>query len=228
MQPAAEQLAQVAYFRDLSQEDLRWLAGTTAVRRFAARALVIREGEPGAGLYALLDGRARIFKTSRGGRQQVLAVLQPRDTFNEVPVFDGEPNPASVETLEASHVLFVPREAALALIGRSPHAALTLLGAFARRLREFARLVEMLAFDDVNRRVARFIAQLARDEGRPDDDGVAVRRTMTVQDIAAMVGSVREVVTRALSYLEHEGLLLVRSGEIVVPDPNALQRFSDE
>lgn len=121
----------------------------------------------------------------------------------------------------------VPREAALALIGRSPQAALALLAAFAGRLRGFTALIESLAFDDVNRRLARFVASLAQSEGRPLPEGLAVPRSLTVQEIAAMVGSVREVVTRALGQLEGQGLLLVRPGELVVPDLAALQRFAE-
>ena len=226
MPSAPEQLREISYFRGLPEADLRWLAGSVQVRHCGAREIVIREGEPCTAMYGLLAGRARIFKTSRTGRQQVLAILLARDTFNEVPVFDGGANPASVETLEPSTILTVPRETALALIGRSPHAALTLLASFAGRLRGFAQLVETLAFDDVNRRLARFIAQLARDEGQPRDGALVLHRSMTVQDIAAMVGSVREVVTRGLSHLEHEGLLQMRAAEIVVPDLAALQRFA--
>ncbi len=227
MQASPDLLRRVSYFSGLSNGDLRWLAGAVSVNRHEGREVVIREGEACQGFYALLEGRARIYKTSRSGRQQVLAVLQPLDTFNEVPVFDGGPNPASVETLEPSTVVAVPRETALALIGRSPHAALTLLASFAGRLRGFAQLVESLAFDDVNRRLARFIAQLARSEGSGRPDGLAVARSLTVQDIAAMVGTVREVVTRGLAQLEREGLLRISRDEIVVLDLVALDRFGD-
>jgi CRP/FNR family transcriptional regulator len=222
-----DDLGAIGYFRGLDAADRRWLAAHSTVRRYAARESVIREGEPCAGLYALRDGQARIFTTSRAGRQQVLAVLQPGDTFNEVPVFDGGPNPASVETLQPSTIVAVPRDAALALISRSPQAALTLLAAFAARLRGFTALVEALAFDDVNRRLARLLARLARAEGRAESDGVVVARTLTVQDIAAMVGSVREVVTRSLTQLEGQGLLAVRPDAFVVPDVAALERLAE-
>jgi CRP/FNR family transcriptional regulator len=228
VQAKPEALQVVAYFSSLSAAELRWLAGATSLRRMGTREVLIREGEPCTGFYGLLEGRARIYKTSRSGRQQVLAVLLPHDTFNEVPVFDGGPNPATVETLEPSSVLEVPRETALALIGRSPHAALTLLASFAARLRGFSQLVESLAFDDVNRRLARFIAQLAESEGRPSSDGIVVARSLTLQDVAAMIGTVREVVTRGLTQLEREGLLQVHRNELVVLDLDALKRFGQE
>lgn len=225
---SANQLCRVSYFSDLSPSDLQWLEGAVHLRRYASHANVIREGEPCEAFYVLLDGRARIFKTSRAGRQQVLALLQPGDTFNEVPVFDSGVNPAGVETLDPSDVLAVPTTTALALVGRSPHAALTLLASFASRLRGFTQLVEALAFDDVNRRLARFLAQLARMEGQPEPEGILIRRDMTVQEIAAMVGSVREVVTRAFAHLERERLLHVSRNEILIPDLEALDRFGEE
>jgi CRP/FNR family cyclic AMP-dependent transcriptional regulator len=221
-------LRQVSYFKDLSAADLEWLTGAVSLHRYRGREVLIREGEPCDGFYALLGGRARIYKTSRSGRQQVLAILQPGDTFNEVPVFDGGPNPAGVETLEPSSIITIPREAALALIGRSPHAAQTLLASLAARLRGFALLVESLAFDDVNRRLARFIAQLARTGGRHEPEGIVVARSLTVQDIAAMIGTVREVVTRGLAQFEREGLLQVSRSELVVLDLAGLERFGEE
>jgi CRP/FNR family transcriptional regulator len=228
VQAPPDALRRISYFSGLAADDVRWLAGAVSLDRYAGREILIREDEVCLGFYALLDGRARIYKTSRSGRQQVLAILQPLDTFNEVPVFDGGLNPASVETIEPSTVITIPREAALALISRSPHAALTLLASFAARLRGFTQLVESLAFDDVNRRLARFVAQLARTEGSIRPDGVVVSRSLTVQDIAAMVGTVREVVTRGLAQLEREGLLRVSRGEILIRDLAALDRFGED
>jgi CRP-like cAMP-binding protein len=220
-------LQAISYFRGLAAADLGWLAESISLGQHGTRELVIREGEPCTGMYAMQRGRARIFKTSRSGRQQVLAIVQAPDTFNEVPVFDGGSNPASVETLEPSAIIVVPRETAIALIGRSPHAALTLLASFAGRLRGMAQLVETLSFDDVNRRLARLLAHQARREGAQHPEGTRLLRALTMQDMAAMVGSVREVVSRALSILEHEGLVHVRSTEIIVPDVTALERYAD-
>ena len=225
---SADQLRQIAYFRQLSPADRRWLEGAVHRHHYEGHETVIREGEPCEAFYVLLSGHARIFKTSRSGRQQVLALLQPGDTFNEVPVFDDGVNPASVETLDPSEILAVPTATARTLIGRSPHAALTLLASFASRLRGFTRLVEALAFDDVNRRLARFLAQLARMEGQPGAAGILISRALTVQEMAAMVGSVREVVTRALARLERERLLSVSRNAILIPDLAALDRFGDE
>jgi len=220
-------LAEVRYFQRLTLRDLRWLAERAEVREFAPRELIIREGDPCSGLFSLRRGRARIFKTSRTGRQQALAILQPGDTFNEVPVFDGGANPASVDALAPAQVIAVPRDAALALIARSPDAALALLAAFASRLRSFTALIESLAFDDVTRRLARFLAHSARTEGTSTATGMVVPRTLTVQDIAAIVGSVREVVTRALGQLEGQGLIIVHPDTFVVPDVAALDAYAN-
>lgn len=224
--PTPGMLAEVRYFQRLPARDLQWLATQAELCQYAPRELIIREGAPCAGLYALRSGRARIFKTSRSGRQQAFAIVQAGDTFNEVPVFDGGPNPASVDALSPAEVIAVPRDAALALIARSPDAALALLSSFATHLRSFTALIESLAFDDVTRRLARFLAHSARAEGTPTADGIAVPRTLTVQDIAAMVGSVREVVTRALGQLEGQGVIIVHPDRFVVPNIDALDAYA--
>lgn len=227
MQPTTAALQQIAYFRHLSAEDLHWIISRVSCHQFDSRATVIHEGQPCEGFYALLDGRATIYKVSRSGRKQVLAILQPGDTFNEVPIFDGGPNAASVETLETSTMLFIPRETALDLVSRSPHAALVLLASFAARLRGLMGLVESLAFDDVTSRLAHLLVQLARSEGRQSPEGIEISRAFTVQDLAALVGSVREVVTRCLSHLEHEGLVRVSRSTIIVLNLDRLELLAD-
>jgi len=166
------------------------------VRQYAARECMAVEGEACGGFFVLVSGRARIFRSGADGREQILRLLGPGDTFNEVPVFDGGPNPATVEALDLSEAVLVPAIAFRLLVARYPEVAAALLRHFATRLRSFTELVEQISLQTVQQRIARYLYMTAREEGTATHDGVVVPRSITQQDIAALVGSVREVVSR--------------------------------
>ncbi len=193
------------------------------VRRYASREFIAVEGEPCRGFFVLLSGRARIFRSGADGREQILRLLAPGDTFGEVPVFDGGPNPATVEALDTCDVALVPSAAFRLIVARYPEVAAALLEHFARRLRSFTELVEQISLQTVQQRIARYLYMTAREEGVDSPDGLVVPRTITQQDLAALVGSVREVVSRTMRVMEEDGVVEIRRKEILVRDIGALR-----
>lgn len=193
--------------------------------RFGPRELVAMEGEPCRGMFQLTAGHARLFRTSPDGREQIMRLLQPGDTFGEVAVFDGGPTPASVETFDAAEVILLPAETFRRLVHSQPAVALDLLNHFARRLRSFTELVEQMSLQTVQQRLARYLYFTAREEGRETPEGVVIARAITLQDLASLVGSVREVVSRTLHVMEIDGVVEVRRKEILIRDLEALRRL---
>jgi len=185
----------------------------------------MREGEASSGAYLVRRGRVRIFRTAPEGREQILGLASPGDTFGEVPVFEGRPNPASVETIEASELILFPSEAFRNLASRNSAVAMALLHHFARRLRSFTELIEQISLQTVQNRIARYLYFLASEEGVTTPEGVAVPRVITQQDLAALVGSVREVVSRTLKVMEDDGVVEVRRREFVIRDMRGLARL---
>lgn len=215
----------VPYFAPLSDERAARFAERLVVREFGPREMVIREGEECEGFYLMRHGRGRIFQTGADGREQILRIVAPGETFGEVPVFDGQPNPASVETLEAAEVVLFPRRAVHALLAEEPQVARLMLRHFARRLRAFTELMQQISLQTVQNRLARYLYLTARERGTETEGGVAFARDMTQQDLAALVGTVREVVARTLRVFEGEGIIEIRRKEFVVRDMDALRRL---
>ena len=220
-----EDVLRIPHLATLSRADAERLAPEFVVKTFPARELVAREGEPFRGFFQMLSGRARLFRTGPEGREQIMRLLQAGDTFGEVAVFDRGPTPASVETLEESTVLLVPAHLFRLIVELQPSVAMDLLAHFSRRLRGFTELVEQISLQTVPQRVARYIYLAAREEGIETADGIVVPRSITLQDMAALVGSVREVVSRTLHVFETEGIVEVRRREILVRDLQALQHL---
>lgn len=221
----ADDVLRIPHLASLSRADAERLVPELIVRTFPARELVAREGEPCRGFFQVLTGRARLFRAGPEGREQIMRLLQPGDTFGEVAVFDRGPTPATIETLEESTVLLVPAAIFRLIIEVQPSVAMDLLAHFSRRLRGFTELVEQISLQTVAQRVARYIFLTAREEGVESPDGIVVPRSITLQDMAALVGSVREVVSRTLHVFETEGIVEVRRKEILVRDMAALQRL---
>ncbi len=215
----------VPYFASVPDAEVARFARHLQVLVRGPREFVVVEGEPCLGFYLVRSGRARIFRTGADGREQIFRLAAAGDTFGEVPVFDGGPNPATVEALEPAVAILFPTTAVTALGKQFPEVNDALLQHFARRLRSFTELVEQLSLQTVQNRIARYLYMLAREEGSPSTEGIVVPRVMTQQDLASLVGSVREVVSRTLRVMEQDGVVEIRRREIVVRDLDALARL---
>lgn len=220
-----EDVRGISYFKALDDPSAERLARDMVLLTFAPRARVIVEGDPAPGFYYLRSGKARIFRTGADGREQSFRIVGAGDTFGEVPVFDSRANPASVEALSESEIILIPTKAVIDTIGRHPEVAVPLLVHFAKRLRSFTELVEQISLQTVPSRIARYLYQVAREEGAATEEGLVIARDITQQDLASLVGSVREVVSRSLKMLEEEGVIHIRRKEMVILDLDALREL---
>jgi CRP/FNR family transcriptional regulator, cyclic AMP receptor protein len=223
----ADALRQVPYFARVDATLLKELAGQIHERKYKAGEVVLLEGEQCEGLYFVISGRVKVFKVSREGKEQVLRILGPGRTFNDVPVFDGGLNPGSIATLEPSTVGHIPKGAVLALVEKHPQVAMAVIRLLASRLRALTLMIEDLSLRGVLARVAKLLLDCTRGhQTLVEGEGDACAR-LTQHQIAAMTGSVREVVQRALKALEKDGVIRLERARVVVLDPKALERWSD-
>ena len=210
----------IPLFSALGPEEIKRVAKETSERSFAKGEVLFLEGEPCRGLYVVKSGRIRIFKSSPEGREQVLLIAKQGDSFNDVPVFDGGPNPASASTLAPSIVYIIPRETLLSLVVDCP-VAQSIIELFAARLRHLTTVVEDLSFRSVVSRLAKMLLDLAVAEG-----GQSPIARLTQDEMAAIVGSVRDVVGRALRALEKANAIKIEGQLIVVIDPETLRKLT--
>lgn len=220
----AKILRRTALFATLTDEEMRALAGRVSNKRFDEGALLFSEGDSCTGLFLVASGRIRIFKLSPAGREQVLAVEGPGSSFAELPVFDGGNYPASASALENAEVLFISRKDFHNFCREHPEVALKVLAVVGSRLRRLVGIIEDLSFTTVRHRLIALILRLTQTSGAASKDGVRVELTKTHQDLAAELGTVRELVSRNLGRLQAEGFLLVEGRKIVVKDVEGLRR----
>ncbi|MCZ7625430.1 MAG: Crp/Fnr family transcriptional regulator [Candidatus Methylomirabilota bacterium] len=227
MSVTVQALRQIPYFAELGADLLRDLAGQVRVRTYRTGEIILLEGEVCEGLYFVLTGRVKVFKLSSEGREQVLRILGPGRTFNDVPVFDGGSNPAGMAAIEESAVGFVPKEQIIALVEKEPTVAKAVIGVLASRLRALTLLIEDLSLRSVVARVAKVLLDYTRGYETLVEGGAGASAKLTQQQIAAMTGSVREVVQRALKVLERDGVIKLERAHVFIVDPKALERWSE-
>lgn len=214
----ASSLASVALFSGLSPEEVRLLALRFVRRHFSAGELLFSEGDPCRGLYIIDSGRLRIFKSSAGGREQVLAMEGPGSSVAELPVFDAGPYPASVSAVDDAQILFISCQDLRAFCLEHPEVALKMLAVVGARLRRLVGIIEELSFTTVRQRLVAALVRLAQTSGKRTEHGVEFELPGSHQEMAHQLGTVRELVSRNLMRLQAEGLLQVEARNIVVRD----------
>jgi CRP/FNR family transcriptional regulator len=217
-----EQLRTVSYFQGLDARSLARIQASAFEVRLERGQILFTEGEPAQAMYVVRSGQVKIFMLSPDGREQVLRIAEPGDCFNEVPIFDEGPNPANAQAVEASALWGIRRTDMRRLVEEHPAIAVAFLKAFAGKLRYFTRKVEDLSFRSVTSRVAKLLLEIAEDDGR---GGLRLRQQFTQQEMAAVVGTAREMIGRAFKVLEKEGAIRIDRHRVVIVSRAALARM---
>jgi CRP/FNR family transcriptional regulator len=211
-------LRQMPLFATLAEDDLALVAARMVERRYKRGDLILLQGEPGGALHYVRSGLVKVFKTSAEGKEQVLRLIGAGQIFNDVPALDGGPNPASAAAMEPSVVYALGHAELRKLILERPGVAEGAVRSMAGALRHLVALVEDLSFRHVTARVAKILL----DQAEMDHEGQSPHR-LTQQEMAAMAGTAREMVGRALKELEAAGAIAMRQGRAVVLDAERLR-----
>lgn len=224
---AVDILSSLPLFADLAPGELAEIAAHSDERSFRKGELILYEGKPHQGLCVVRFGLVKVFKTSSEGREQVLRLVGSRESFNEIPAFDGGLSVANAQALENTSLCIVPHAALRRLMHRSPLFAAAAVQFLTAHMRHLVAMVEDLSFRTVTARVAKILLQTKKAE-----DGVGAgaerRGRLTQQDMAQMAGTAREVVARALKALEQVGAISQRRGRITILDTAKLAGMTSQ
>jgi CRP/FNR family cyclic AMP-dependent transcriptional regulator len=200
----SELLAQIPLFAGLSSAEMDALAKLAVERRYAPNDMLFWEGEPCAGIFLIVHGNARIFKTSSSGREMVLGIESAPSSVAELPLFDGGAYPASVRAVESLVAYFINKNDFFQVCRQHPDIALKVLAVVGRRLRHLVNVVESITFGSVTKRLAKLLLDM-RNQGGSDEFSF----DLTHQELASRLGTVREVISRNLGRFRAEGLIAI-------------------
>jgi len=203
-------------FAGLDQPELEALASRAVERHFAPEDSLFWEGDRAEGLYLLVEGAVKIFKTSPNGREMMLDLVTAPSSIAELPLFDGGPYPASVRAVKPATTLFINKTDFHQACRQNPDLPLKILAVVGRRLRTLVTVVESITFGSVTKRLAKLLLDLSEEQkGR----GIG----LTHQELASRLGTVREVVSRNLARFRVQGFIRIEGREITVADPAGLR-----
>ena len=218
-----QSLHSISLFSDVSDSALARVAQVAQRRTYQAGETLAIEGEPCLTACFIAAGWVRVYRLSAEGREQVLVRLGPGQTFNTVPPFQAEAtNLANVETMTPVTLYAVESQAFRQLVADCPEIALAVLQDFAERLHHLADLVSDLSLRPVRGRLARFLLE------HVDAGGQFSSRRWTQEDIAAHIGTVRDVVGRTLRAFADAGYIRMERQRIEIVDRAALEAETSE
>jgi CRP-like cAMP-binding protein len=213
----------IPLFQGVEEHDLKKIREIAVDKFYDKGRTIFSEGDKGIGFYVVADGRVKIYKVSMDGKEQILHIYGPGSPFGEVAVFAGKNFPANAETLLKSHLLFFPRAAFVELISNNPSLSLNMLAMLSMRLRQFTVQVENLSLKEVPGRLASYLIYLAREQGVED----VVSLPLSKGQLASLLGTIPETLSRILSKMSVSGLIVVDGREIKLLDMPGLADLAE-
>lgn len=216
MNPHAEMLKKVSLFANVEESELERITTLLTTRDCPKDSQIVTQDEPGDALFIIARGRVKVVLYGDNGREVILTILKTGEFFGEMSLLDDLPRSANVIAGEDSTVLVLKREQFTDYVRRNPAMALNIMAEISKRLRRADEIIGNLATLDVYGRVAHIMIELAKKDGEEVEEGILIRERPTQQDIASMIGTSRETVSRVLSEFQKRGFVEMRGREILL------------
>lgn len=203
-------------FSGLADEYLDELADIAVRRPFVKGESLFTEGEKAEGFYLLAEGSLKLCKISPDGREKVLHMVHPVETFAEAAFFGDGNYPAEARGVEKGEVLFFPRGAFMGLLERNPRFSMNLIASLSLLLRRFARQIEELSFADAPARLASYLVDLAARKSTSFQGKTYLELDMRKGELASRLGTVSETLSRTFKKLKEDGVIEVDGNKVIV------------
>ena len=218
----------VPLFSSLRERDWEEVAGMLNGLCYPRDAYIFFEGDAPEFLYVVWMGRIKLVRHSVDGRDVVLDVMGPGRLLGELAVFEGAPYSQTAQAMEEVAGVSIARNDYLDLLQRYPALALAVINELGRRLRVANDLVQSLAVDRVERRIARALLRLAMYNGSTTNDGLMIQMRLTRQDLADMTGTTVETAIRVMSRFRKQGWITTQRGRVIIKQPEQLNAVANQ
>lgn len=225
-QEKKEVLRKIYLFSGLAETDLETLAQVAISRSFPRETHIFWEGREAQGFYILLKGQVKLMKSSPEGKEYILRLVRPGETFGEAAVLAEDNYPATAVTLSDCQTLFFPKKDFLNLLAASPRLARNMLATMSRLLYHLTRQLEDLSLKEVSARLAEYLLDRCREShGRVAVD-LSFELPVTKTHLAAYLGTISETLSRTLARFKTLGVIQVDKSRITIKDPEQLQNIA--
>lgn len=214
-------IRRVALFSDLSPAQSTLLSATMRKKRYKRGELIVQQDKISSALFIILSGKARVLSQDARGREVIIATLDAGDCIGEMSLIDGEPHSATVRAETQTDVLVLARDAFTLCLRENATMADAIMRGLVRRLRRADKQILSLALMDVYGRVLSTLQDMAQEDA---EGNKILRKKVSRQDVAKMVGASREMVSRVMKHFEESGVLVQQAdGTFVLHGAQSLE-----
>jgi CRP-like cAMP-binding protein len=218
-----EFLSSTFLFNSFSEREIELLSPSLSQRKVRRGEQIFSEGLEATAFFAVISGKVKVYKLSPDGKEHILHIHGPGDLVAEAAIFDSMAYPASCSAMENSSLVRISRDAFIKLLKRHPELSMKMMSAYSKRLRQFVSKIEELSMRDIRSRLAGYLIRNSKTE----KGATSCRLKYSKKELASLLGTIPETLSRALSFLKHEGLITEEDKSIVIPDPGKLRIFSE-
>lgn len=222
-----ETIKNIPFFSELSTVELREFMRASKLLSFKKGEIIFLEGDFYRGFYIVVKGAVRVYKSSPDGKEITLHIIEPFNSFAEIPLFITETSdksnnvyPANAQAIENSSLILIPKEEFLKVIERNPKICLKMLQGFAKRLLSLNQQIENLTLKDVLTRLAEYLYNEYKNHGK-NEFKLNISRVL----LATYLGTIPETVSRALRRLQDNGLIQIQGKKITINEPEKLKQL---
>jgi CRP-like cAMP-binding protein len=213
-------------FSDLEDREIAEIQAISASKRYPKGTLIFSEDEEALGFFVLISGKVKVYKLSSEGKEQILHIISPGETFAEAALFAGSTYPAFAESLAETRALYFSKEGFLNLIRRNPQISLNMIAGLSHWLRKFVSLVEELSLKDVSARLSKYLIDLSAKSARSSERGIEFELDISKSQLASHLGTISETLSRALRKLRDSKIIEVEGKRITILQREALEDIS--
>lgn len=220
-------LKKINLFEEMTSEEMGKLAGETRMESVRKKTPIFFPGDPSQQVYLLKEGRVKLSRISEEGREVTIALLEPGEIFGELEVLGDAPRDTLAEALDDSKICVVNKKIFLEMVSSKPEFSFRLTKLIGFRMRKIESRVEDLVFRDVPARLAHLLLELSKDYGRKTEKGIFLKIKITHQEIANLIGSIRETVSAVLGDFRRDGWITFEGRQITLLRPDLIAKRSD-
>jgi len=219
-------IRQVSIFNTLTPQEAREIHPYLVSDKFSKKETIFSEGDQSEWFYIVMKGKVKITKISQEGKEIILEIISPGDFFGGIAVVRGFPYPANAVAMDVTEVLKISRNNLMKIMDRFPNLMYCMATNIGDRIKDSHEMIKSIALEKVESRIASLLIKLSDKAGEKTPDGMMINIKLTKQDIAEMVGTTVETSIRTMSKFSKGGLIISKSGRIVIRDLEKLKSLT--
>ncbi|WP_026487128.1 Crp/Fnr family transcriptional regulator [Caldanaerobius polysaccharolyticus] len=219
-----EYLRRIPLFSDLKEALIKQIADIATIKNVKEGTIIFQQGDPGEAVYVVKEGSVKISMVDEDGKEYIIHIMKEGEVFAEATLFNSGPYPANAEAVDDAALIVLNNAKLEDLIKSNSELALELIKVMAKRLQDVSKQINSLALRDAIGRTISVLIRLAEEKGEKVEKGVVIK-DISRQDLASMVGTTRETVTRILNQMSRGKLLELDRQKIIIKDVRMLNSY---